>query len=80
MEKLTISLAGVSEILAALSYSRPHSSVATTAAIEKFVPHPTCSLDVAPSGFWLFSAIKKRRRRIHFTRDEDIQTSAGKWF
>jgi hypothetical protein len=58
-EKFTIGLAGVSELLAALSHSRPGSSSATTAAIQNSVPHPTCSLDVAPSGFWLFAALKK---------------------
>jgi hypothetical protein len=79
-EKLTIGLAGVNEIHAALSYSRPHSSAATTPAIQKFVPHLTYSLDVTLSGFWLFAALKKRLRRIHFTCDKDVQASAGKWF
>jgi hypothetical protein len=53
---------------------------ATSAAIQNSVPHPTCSLNVALSGFWLFAALKKHLRRIHFTCDEDVKASAGKWF
>jgi hypothetical protein len=51
VEKLAIGLAGVSELLAALSHSRPGSSSATTAAIQNSVPRPTCSLDVALLAF-----------------------------
>jgi len=49
-EKLTIGLAGVSELLAALSHSRPDSSSATTAAIQN------CSTPYLQPGcgsFWL---------------------------
>jgi hypothetical protein len=44
------------------------------------VPHHTCSLDVAPSDFCLFAALKKCLKLINFTCDEDVQASAGKWF
>jgi transposase len=61
-----------------------HTSYATSAVIEstrfEIVPHPPYSLDLAPSDFWLFAALKKHLKEIYFTCDEDVQAATEKWF
>jgi transposase len=64
--------------------TRPHTGAATSAAMESIrsevVPHPPYSLDLVPSEFWLFAALKKHLKGIHFTCDEEVQATMGKWF
>jgi hypothetical protein len=48
--------------------AKPHTSAVTSAVRESIgfevVPHPPYSLDLAPSDFWLFAALKKPLRGI----------------
>lgn len=53
--------------------------VMTDIALE-IVPHPPYGLDLTSSDFWLFAVLKKHFKRIHFTRDEEVQAAMGKCF
>jgi hypothetical protein len=57
--------------------ARPHISAATTVVKEKIrfqvVPHPSYSPDLVPSDFWLFVALMKHLKGIHFTCDAEVQ-------
>jgi hypothetical protein len=44
------------------------------------VPHPSYSSDFIPSDFWLFVALTKHLKGIHFTHDAEVQAAMGKWF
>ena len=43
------------------------------------VSHPPYSLDLAPSEFWLFAALKKHVKGIQFTCNEEVQAAMVKW-
>ena len=59
-----------------------HTIAVTSTAIESIefqvVPHPFYSLDMAPSDFWLFAALKKHLKGIYFIFDE-VQATTGEW-
>jgi hypothetical protein len=42
--------------------------------------HTLPSLNLAPYDFWLFVALKKHLKGIHFTRDAEVPAATGKWF
>jgi hypothetical protein len=44
------------------------------------VPHPCYSSDLVPSDLWLFVALMKHLKGIHFIRDAEEQAVMGKWF
>jgi hypothetical protein len=44
------------------------------------VPHCLYNLALAPSDLWLFTALKKHLKGIHFMCDEEIQAAMKKWF
>jgi hypothetical protein len=56
---------------------RCHHGAVTSAVIElirfEVVPHLAYSQDLAPSDFWLFAALKKHLKGIHFTCDKEVQ-------
>jgi len=64
--------------------ARPHISAATTVVKENIrfqvVPHPSYSSDLVVSDFWLFVALMKHLKGIHFTCDAEVQAAMGKWF
>jgi len=43
------------------------------------VSHPLYSLDLAPSEFWLFAALKKQVKGIQSTCNEEVQAAMVKW-
>ena len=59
--------------------TRPHISHHTTEEIMKIglevLPHPSYSLDLAPSDFHLFGPLKEAHRGIHFKDEEAVKTS-----
>lgn len=63
--------------------ARPHTSLVTREAINKFgwtvLPHPPYSPDLAPSDFHLFGPLKKFLRGTHFDNDEDVIRAVKKW-
>lgn len=71
----------VSEIIAGLGYSRPHTNAATSAAITycrfEVAPHPPYRPDLASSACRLFSCVKEHLKIIHFKCDE-VQAATGK--
>lgn len=64
--------------------TRPHTSAATTVVKENIrfqvVPHPSYSSDLEMSNFWLFVALMKHLKEIHFTHDAKVQADIRKWF
>ena len=40
----------------------------------ELIPHPACSPDLAPWGFFLFPNLKKDIRGLHFRSDEEVVT------
>jgi hypothetical protein len=64
--------------------ARCHTVAATSAAAERIafviVPHSPCSLDVAPSDFWLFGDLKEYLKDSRFTCVEEAQDAMAKWF
>jgi transposase len=82
MEKLNIGLASVNQIIAGLDYARPHTNAATSAAIQnvrfEVVPHRPYRPDLVSPDFWLFAALKKYLKEIHFTCDEEVQAAMEK--
>ena len=56
--------------------ARLHTGAAASVAIERIgfevLPRLPHSPDLAPSDFWLFVALKKYLKGIHFTCDEEM--------
>jgi transposase len=81
-EKLKVGSANANEITVGLGYARPHTNAATSVAIENIgfevVPHPCYSPDLVPSYLWLFAALQKHLKGIHFTCDEEVQAAKKK--
>jgi hypothetical protein len=63
---------------------RPHTSAATSAVTDSMrsevVPHLPNSPYCATSDFWLFAALTKQHKGIHFTCDELVQAVVAKQF
>ena len=45
----------------------------------KLIPHPTYSLDLAPSDYFLFPNLKKDIRGRHFWSKEEVVVSVEQW-
>jgi hypothetical protein len=57
-----------------------HFSNNTDSIKSKVVPHPHNSPHVAPSDSWLFAAINKHLKEIHFVCDEEVHSATEKLF
>ena len=59
--------------------ARVHTCKVAMDAVERkgyeLIPHPACSLDLAPSDFFLFPNMKKDIRGLHFQSDEEVVTA-----
>jgi hypothetical protein len=64
--------------------TRPHTGDATSAAIDSIgfaaIPHPPHCLNLAPTDFSFFAALKKHLKGINFTCDKQVQAAVRKWF
>ena len=62
--------------------ARPHTSIKTREAITSFgwitVPHSPYSLELAPSDYPLFDAMKEELRGKHYA-DDEVKTAARNW-
>lgn len=63
--------------------ARPHTSHATTAALKhlgfKCLPHPPYSPDLAPSDYWLFSAMKNPLRGHRYSSLQGLASAISQW-
>ena len=63
--------------------ARVHTCKVAMDAVERngyeVIPHPTYSLDLAPSDFFLFPTLKKDIRGLHFRSDEEVVTAVEEW-
>jgi histone-lysine N-methyltransferase SETMAR len=63
--------------------ARPHTSAITSAAIKelgfKCLPHPPYSPDLAPSDYYLFSAMKNPLRGKHFSSLAGLASAVSQW-
>jgi hypothetical protein len=67
---------GIKPMLLQHGNARVHTSAGTSAPIENMgfevVPHPLPIAQIWQSDFWLFAALKKHLKVIHFTCDEEV--------
>ena len=63
--------------------ARVHTCKIAMDAVErngyKLIPHPTYSLDLAPSDYFLFPNLKKDIRGSHFRSNEDVVAAVEEW-
>ncbi|UYV74156.1 hypothetical protein LAZ67_11002263 [Cordylochernes scorpioides] len=63
--------------------ARPHAVRTTQTLLESFkwviFPHPPYSLDLTPSDFHLFPALKLHLGGKHFANDDEVQAEANHW-
>ncbi|UYV73469.1 hypothetical protein LAZ67_10003549 [Cordylochernes scorpioides] len=63
--------------------ARPHAARTTQTLLENFkweiFTHPPYSLDLAPSDFHLFPALKLHLGGKHFENDDEVQAEANHW-
>ena len=71
------------DILIQHDNARPHTSLRTQEAISKFrwnvFPHPSYSLDLAPSNFHLFEPLKDAMRGTRFGDNESVIRAMRTW-
>lgn len=59
--------------------ARPHIGVEMERIRLQVVPCPPYSPQWALPDFWLFAALKKCLKGVHFTCDKEVQAAMGKW-